>query len=345
VIKQQRLALGLTQKDVAELLTVTQAQVSRLENGSRMIGSVVERRRIARLLHLAPEDLEVVRVATGAIGVEEGFMESHLDLAEMARESGRSADALRAANEVLAHVPVRAATESLARIRARSLAVGAIALGDPVDIRATARPIRRLEAAHDLARELHQAHGLARLIAVKLGNEYRKGGSPVDGVRRLEVARGSAPSAGERALAEIGLVRALSAARRHAEAVSVASDLARIEDAPDEWTPTVHPCIATEVMARAALQRGRFADAKRISGDLVAHRTVAPQWHIIIMATRAEALMSNGQDDAAFTELLAAFRDARRLGLPQLVQRTLALLRANRAPGAADGLAQLLESA
>lgn len=333
VVRTRRLALGLTQAEVAVAIGVGQDYVSRIESGRSKALQVQLRHQLAAALELSPEDMGVCTAPYGIESRSLGAAEAtaFVKVASIARETGHPAEAAAAAHQVARRLPTRNLTRQLAHARAEALLVEAVALGDLHDSRAYHPGLALLDEAYRLVRTAEDT-ALLHAIVLKVGNELRKAGDPRGARKWLDRAVNAAPTGGGAQAARIALLRVLGQLQTPAQGGEHVRLLRAIEDTPDIWSATLHPLAAAESEARYLLSFGRVVriDIRRRL-EMPSPVAVAPQWSVIARLTLSEVLMAAGEDEHALAELTAVLQTTADLrALPRLRARGRELLNRNR---------------
>lgn len=333
VVRARRLALGLTQAEIAVAIGVGQDYVSRIESGRSKALQVQLRHQLAAALELSPEDLGVCPAQRAAESQPLSAAEARafVKVASIARETGHPAAAAAAAHQVARRLPGRSLTRQLAQARAEALLVQAVALGDLHDTRSHHPGLALLDEAYRLVRAAEDA-ALLHAIVLKIGNELRKAGDPRGARTWLDRAVNAAPTVGGAQAARIALLRVLGELRIPGQGGEHVLLLRSIEDTPGIWSATLHPLAAAESEARYLLSFGRAVrtDVRRRL-EMPSPVAVAPQWNFIARLTLAEILMAAGEDERALEELTAILQTTTDLrALPRLNARGRELLNRNR---------------
>ena len=330
-IRHRREQLGLTQTELGRRVGLDQSYIARIENGKRKVLQARRREQLSAALGLPEHRATQGPASQDWNGESLRVLARLLSMARLARASGYAAEAAEAAATVAHALPGRDLDRGLAVIRADALLVEGVALGDLVARRDAALPVARLTQAYELA-STAGAERLAHEAALKLGNELRKGGHAVQGVRWSRRAVDEAPDRAAQEAARITLVRSLAELQKADEMMDEIRILRDVENDDEIWTPTLHPRIAIEVEVRGRLTVGAPVAPELIEllAAPIGSARLAPQWDAIIALTRAQALMAHRRDDEAVSALLIGLTASREMKLAKQEDRARQLIDANR---------------
>jgi len=333
ILRAYRRATGLSQERLADQLGYDASYISMLETGRRTVQDVATRRHIARALAVPPHLLGVTDPADTDHVAMVAFAESTVRLAELARATGRAADAVNELWALVARLEARAADGHLEPATLAVLGRAWISLGVCLG---TVLPEERLDVAAQwtgkglTAARYLPGHGAAAAELLHLGsamhgNELRKAGRTAAAVSVLHDAvhtarhddeRGAALALLARAAAQAGNAELFTRTAHHYEDL-----LDRTDHRGHPGSPLLHPFAWHEIRMRAALDLGDTTTAARLAGQTAPTTAPAPQWEVIAQVTTADVLLAAGEHDTAEDLMLAAVDGARRHRLPHQIQR------------------------
>lgn len=338
ILRAYRRVTGLSQEKLAVRLGYDTSYISMLETGRRTVHDVVTRRHIARTLAVPAHLLGVTDPADTDHIAMVAFAESTVRLAELARATGRAADAVNELWALVVRLEARAADGHLEPATLAVLGRAWVSLGVCLG---TVLPEERLDVAAQwtgkgltAARYLpsdpaapgaFEGSELLQLASAMHGNELRKAGRTAAAVAVLQDAVHTARHHVHRGAALALLARAAGQA---GDAELVARTARSYDELADRHGPAgpapgsalFDPFSWREIRMRAALDLGDTAAAVRLAGEPVP-AVPAPQWDVIARVTTADVLLSIGEGDAAEDLLLAAIDGGRRHRLPHQIQR------------------------
>ena len=330
ILRGYRQASSLTQQQLADILGYDRTYISLIESGRRTITDRGTLAHIARTLAIPPHMLGIAGPDDADFAAMLAFGTSVIRLAQIARQSGRAAEAVSELWPLITRLEARVAAgyaeqEAMSLLAQARMSLG-VALGHllPDERLATAAlwTGRALRIAWHL-----QDRPLLGLVLRMHGNELRKAGHPDAGIIRLRqalqvddhpVRQGAGLVLLARAAAESGQADLFDA--------TASQCVQAIEKAP-EHDVLFSPFTVREVRLRGLLATGRTAQAADLAGRYPAGSgPPSPHWRVIERITTAEVLARAGDERTAESMLTAAISAAETLRLPHQVQRVIRLV-------------------
>lgn len=325
ILRAYRRINRISQAELADQLGYDKSYVSMVETRRRAISDAVVRRQIAARLGIPPRVLGVMGIDDVEYRAMIQFGESTVRLAEIARQAGRTVEAVNELWPLVARLEARAGERDLERDSLELLAKARTALGVSLG---TVLPEERLASAT-------QWTGQAVTVAAHLdnptlhahtlrthGNELRKAGRTVAAVECLDYAIAMSRDPAEQGSGLALICRAygdLGDARRFDQAFDAYRKL--LEQHPNSGL-LFQPFTLREVGMRGLLCTGRAKEAWRNAQDLVGSPS-APQWRIIERITTAEVFAAVGEVDGAAEMFRHALVEADHHHLPHQIQRVI----------------------
>jgi len=288
--------------------------------------------RIADRLAIPPHLLGVVGADDADFAAMLQFAEATLRLSEIARQSGRAADAVSELWPLVARLEARLSEGRAERDVLVLLAQGRLALGTALG---HMLPEERLAvAARWTARAWPVADWLgddvlkANVLRMH-GNELRKCCHHAAAIGRLAQALSMTRDASARG-ATLGLLARAAAEAGDAAMFDMAvAEARRLLDAGHRPTMLFNSFSLREIRIRGLLATGRVSAAVALADD-ADHRdgalAVAPQWRVIDQVTVGNVLLAGGDVAGALETLETAMVAAEAYRLPHQIQRAMRML-------------------
>jgi hypothetical protein len=283
--------------------------------------------RIARKLAIPSHVLGVAEPDEGDFASMLEFGASVVRLAEVARRSGRAAEAVNELWPLIAGLETRIAAGHAERqvlvLLTQARAAFGIALGHLLPDEQLATGARWTGKALRIAQRVGNQQLLAYVLRMH-GNELRKAGHPAAGAMRLQHALEISDRRAEHGSALVLLARAAAEAGHKDlfdDAIRQCLRLLDIEPGQD--------ALFTRFTVREARLRGLLATGRTTAAATLAARPPGgaepptPLWRVIERITTANVLASSGDAGTAAGMLTTAISDAETLRLPHQVQRVI----------------------
>ena len=329
ILRGYRHASGLTQQQLADLLGYDRTYISMIECGRRGVTDRGTLTRIARTLAIPPHMLGIAGPDDADFTAMLAFGISVIRLADVARHSGRAAEAVSELWPLITRLEARIAAgyaePETMRLLAQARVSFGVALGHLLPEERLATAARWTGRALCIAWDLGDRELLASVLRMH-GNELRKAGHAAAGIIRLRqslqvdghpVLNGAGLVLLARAAAESGLAELFDTAAR--QCVQVLKSTPGNEVLFNTFT-------VREVRLRGLLATGRTGQAVDLAESFAADDgPPTPQWHVIERITTANVLARAGDEHTAADMLSAAISDAETLRLPHQVQRIIRL--------------------
>lgn len=327
ILRVYRQINQLSQERLAAVLGYDKTYISMIETHRRTISDVGTLRHIAHTLGIPVHVLGVTEPDDATYLAMVQFADSILNLAEIARQSGRAVDAINELWPLAARLEARAADgladrDSLGLLSRARLALG-VALGEVLPEEKLATAAKWTGKALVVVERLENVTALPHALAMH-GNELRKAGRVEASIARLCRAVASSGAPEERAVAYAMLARAAGEAGNAIVFDEAISNYQRQLDIVDGGM-FANPFTFREVRLRGLVTTGRAPEAARLLSESFEDTPPAPQWGIIESVTRGEVLLAIGDHEGAEHSLLAAIVGAETYRLPHQIQRTLRL--------------------
>ena len=329
ILRGYRQASALTQQQLADILGYDRTYISMIESGRRTITDRGTLAHIARTLAIPPHMLGIAGPDDADFAAMLAFGTSVIRLAQIARQSGRAAEAVSELWPLITRLEARVAAgyaeqEAMSLLAQARMSLG-VALGHllPDERLATAAlwTGRALRIAWHL-----QDRPLLGLVLRMHGNELRKAGHPAAGIIRLRQALQVDDHPVRQGAGLVLLARAAAESGQADLFDATASQCVQAIENATEQDVLFSPFTVREVRLRGLLATGRTAQAADLAGRYPAGSgPPSPHWRVIERITTAEVLARAGDEHAAETMLTAAISDAETLRLPHQVQRVIRL--------------------
>lgn len=337
ILRRYRVAGGLTQQHLADLLGFDRTYISMIETGRRSVTNHGTLTHIARTLAIPPHMLGIANPGDADFTSMLAFGASVVRLADRARHAGRAADAASELWPLIIRLDGRIAAghvePELIRLLARARVSFGVALGHLLPEEQLATAARWTGRALRIAWDLGDGELLAHVLRMH-GNELRKAGHATAGIVRLRQSlqiddhparRGAGLVLLARAAAESGQVELFD--------MVITQCIRGLESTTTGNEVLFSAFTVREVRIRGLLATGRTAQAADLAESLaVDDYSPTPQWRVIERITTADVLARAGDEDTASAMLSAAIRDAETLRLPHQVQRIIRLTAQPRLP-------------
>ena len=325
IFKAYRQLNGLSQERLAQILGYDKSYISMIEARRRTISDVGALRSIAHTPAIPTHVFGVTETDDATFAAMLQFAGSVLSLAEVARRSGRAADAVNELWPLVARLEARAADGFIDRdsltLLGRARAALGIALGTLLPEERLATAARWTGRSLTIAERLDDQNSLAHILAMH-GNELRKAGRLDAAIARLVRAVDLAGTPADQASAYAFLARAAGEAGAKDLFDTSIDAYKRNLDETDSDGMLTNKLALHEIHLRGLIDTGRPAEAARLHArrqhsDLV----VAPQWVVIEKITVGHMLLATGERDEGTESLKAALESAEIYHLPHQVQR------------------------
>ena len=329
ILRGYRHASGLTQQQLADLLGYDRTYISMIECGRRSVTDRGTLTRIARSLAIPPHILGIAGPDDADFAAMLAFGTSVIRLADIARHSGRAADAVNELWPLITRLEARVvgghAEPETMRLLARARVSFGVALGHMLPEERLATAARWTGRALRIAWHLGDRQLLASVLRMH-GNELRKAGYAAAGIVRL---RQSLQADDHPARNGAGLVLLARAAAESGQPelfdVAAGQCLQTLKSVPGHEV-LFNTFTVREVRLRGLLTTGRIGRAVDLAESFVADDgPPTPQWRVIERITTADVLARAGDEPTATDMLSAAISDAETLRLPHQVQRIIRL--------------------
>lgn len=296
-----------------------------IETGRRAAHDVPARRHIAKSLAIPPHLLGVTDARDSEHAAMVSFAQAVIRLADLARASGRAAEAVNELWPVVARLEARAAEGNLEADTLWVLGRAWVSLGISLG---TVLPEERLGVAAQwtakgvaAAEQVGDAFFLAHALAMH-GNELRKNRHP-GALDTLERAVTTAPAEAGRGVAAALVARAAASA---GDAARFGSALRRCQDVMQRLGSAgslLHPFALREIRLRGLLDLGEHLQASKLAEDIWDEAAPSPQWEVIEWITFAAIQLDAGDHKQAAEVLLTAIDAAAARRLPHQLQRII----------------------
>jgi transcriptional regulator with XRE-family HTH domain len=329
ILRGYRRAGALTQQRLADMLGYDRTYISMIESGRRRVTDRGTLAHIARTLAIPPCVLGIAGPGDADFAAMLAFGTSVIRLAEIARQSGRAAEAVSELWPLVTRLEARVAAghaePETMRLLARARMSLGVALGHLLPDERLASAARWTGRALRLAWHLND-RPLLGLVLRMHGNELRKAGHPAAGITRLRQALQADNHPARRGAGLVLLARAAAESGQADLFDAATSQCTRALDGASQQDVLFNPFTVREVRLRGLLATGRTAQAADVAGGHPANSgPPSPHWRVIERITTAEALARTGDEHTAETMLTAAISDAETLRLPHQVQRIIHL--------------------
>jgi transcriptional regulator with XRE-family HTH domain len=329
ILRVYRHASGLTQQQLADLLDFDRTYISMIERGRRSITDRGTLTRIAHRLAIPPYLLGIASYDEADFSAMLAFGTSVIRLADIARHSGRAAEAVSELWPLIARLEARIAAGHVEpetmRLLARARVSFGVALGHLLPEEQLATAARWTGRALRIAWDLGDVELLALVLRMH-GNELRKAGHVMAGIVRL---RQSLQIDDQPARKGAGLVLLARAAAESGQAElfdAVAGQCVQVMKSARGQEVLLNAFTVREVRLRGLLATGRIGQAVDFAESFTADDgPPTPQWRVIERITAADVLARAGDERAAANMLTAAVSDAETLRLPHQIQRIVRL--------------------
>jgi transcriptional regulator with XRE-family HTH domain len=338
ILRGYRHASGLTQQQLADLLGYDRTYISMIECGRRTVTDRGTLTRIAQALAIPPHMLGIVGPDDADFAAMLAFGSSVIRLADIARHSGRAADAVSELWPLITRLETRVAAghaeAETMRLLAQARVSFGVALGHLLPEERLATAARWTGRALRIAWNLGDRDLLASVLRMH-GNELRKAGHAVAGIVRI---RQSLQIDDHPARKGSGLVLLARAAADSGQAElfdAVAGQCVQALRSAPGHEVLFNTFTVREVRLRGLLATGRTGRAVDLTERFAAgDGPPTPQWRVIERITTADVLARAGDEHAAAKMLSVAIGDSETLRLPHQVQR---IIRLTAQPGALTG--------
>ncbi|MBM9508058.1 helix-turn-helix domain-containing protein [Actinacidiphila acididurans] len=326
ILRFYRRTNRLSQTELGAVLGYDKTYISLLEGQKRTLNDVGSLEQVSRLLGLPPHVLGITTAADSDHQLVLQLGQSTVRLAEIARQSGRAADAVAELWPLVARLEARVADGHAERESLRLLAQARVGLG--VALGHVLPEERLATAAHWTGKALEIAAffgdaGFTSHVLRMHGNELRKAGLRGAAVNRLGRAAALAPDLETRA-AVLPLLARAAGTLGNAELFDRAMREAETTLDQVEHTSLVNSSSLHEVRLRGLLATGRTHAAIHLADQgAPADPAMAPQWRVIEKITIARVHIAAGSPRTAVEVLTDAIREATRQRLPHQLQRVV----------------------
>ncbi len=329
ILRGYRSAAALTQQQLADMLGYDRTYISMIESGRRNVTDRGTLAHIASTLAIPPHALGIVGPDDADFAAMLAFGTSVIRLAEVARQSGRAAEAISELWPLIARLEARVSTgyaepETMRLLAQARMSLG-VALGHLLPDERLATAARWTGRALRIAWHLGDRPLLGPALRMH-GNELRKAGHPAAGMVRLRQALQADDHPVRQGAGLVLLARAAAESGQADLFEAATSQCTRALETAPQHDVLFSPFTVREVRLRGLLAIGRTAQAVDLAGRYPADGgPPSPHWRVIERITTAEVLARAGDEHTAETMLTAAIRDAETLRLPHQVQRIIRL--------------------
>jgi transcriptional regulator with XRE-family HTH domain len=329
ILRAHRHASGLTQQQLADSLGFDRTYISMIECGRRSItdrGTLV---RIARRLAIPPHVLGIAGPDDADFAAMLAFGTSVIRLADIARHSGRAAEAVSELWPLIARLEARIAAglaePETMRLLARARVSIGVALGHLLPEERLATAARWTGRALRIAWDLGDRELLALVLRMH-GNELRKAGHAKAGIVRLRQSLQIDDQPARKGTGLVLLARAVAESGQAELFDAVFGQCVQVMNSVRGQEVLLNAFIVREVRLRGLLAIGRIGQAVDLAESFAADDgPPTPQWGVIERITTADVLARAGDERAAANLLTAAVNDAETLRLPHQIQRIVRL--------------------
>jgi transcriptional regulator with XRE-family HTH domain len=330
-LRGYRSAGSLTRQQLADKLGYDRTYISKIESRRRRVSDRDSLAHIAATLAIPPRALGIAGPDDAYFATTLALGASVIRLAEVARQSGRAADAVNELWPLItgleAQVAAGAADLEAVRLLALARMSLGVALGHLLPDERLATAARWTGRAVRLAWHLGD-RSLLGLVLLMHGNELRKAGHAAAGVIRLRQALQADDHSARQGPGLVLLARAAAESGQAGLFDAAASQCARLLETAAQRDVLFSPFTIREVRLRGLLATGQAARAADLAARYPADSPPpSPHWRVIETITTAEVLARAGDEHTATTMLTAATSDAEALRLPRQVQRIIRLTR------------------
>ncbi len=329
ILRGYRRACALTQQQLADMLGYDRTYISMIESGRRHLTGRGTLAHIARTLAIPPHVLGIAGPDDADFAAMLAFGTSVIRLAQIARQSGRAAEAVSELWPLITRLEARVAAgnaepETMSLLAQARMSLG-VALGHLLPDERLATAARWTGRALRIAWHLGD-RPLLGLVLRMHGNELRKAGHPGAGIIRLREALQVDDHPVRQGAGLILLARAAAESGQSDLFDATASQCVQAIEQASDQDVLFSPFTVREVRLRGLLVTGRTAQAAELAGRYPADSgPPSPHWQVIERITTAEVLARSGDERTAETMLTAAISDAETLRLPHQVQRIIRL--------------------
>jgi transcriptional regulator with XRE-family HTH domain len=345
ILRVYRRINRLSQERLAAVLGYDKTYISMIETHRRAITDVGTLRHIAHTLSVPVHILGVTEPDDATYLAMVQFADSILNLAEIARKSGRAVDAVNELWPLVARLEARAADgfvdrESLSLLGRARVALG-VALGTVLPEEKLPTAARWTGQALIVAQRLEDdVTVLAHTLAMH-GNELRKARHLAAAIARLRRAVALSQGTEARTTALAMLARAAGEAG-HADLFdhTIASYQRELDTGHDRGM-FGNRFTFREIRIRGLATTGRASQAAHLLSEASNDVPAAPQWSVIEQVTTGEVLLAVGDHYGAEHSLLTAIAGAETYRLPHQIQRALRVAKGHLDDVAAAGRSAL----
>ncbi|WP_433273992.1 helix-turn-helix transcriptional regulator [Pseudonocardia xinjiangensis] len=325
IFKAYRRLNGLSQERLAQILGYDKTYISMIETRRRTISDVGALRSIAHTLAIPTHVFGVTDADDATFAAMLQFAGSVLSLADVARRTGRAADAVNELWPLVARLEARAADGFVDRdsltLLSRARAALGIALGTLLPEERLATAARWTGQSLAIAERLGDQNFLAHILAMH-GNELRKAGRLDAAIARLVRATDLARTPEHQASTYAFLARAAGEAGAKDLFDTSIDAYRRHLDNTDSDGMLTNNLALREIRLRGLIDTGRVAEAVRLHADCQdSNIIVAPQWMVIERITAGHVLLTSGEQVGGTESLATALAAAETYHLPHQVQR------------------------
>jgi transcriptional regulator with XRE-family HTH domain len=330
ILRGYRRAGALTQQKLADMLGYDRTYISMIESGRRNVTDRGTLAYIASTLAIPPRALGIAGPDDADFAAMLALGTSVIRLAQIARQSGRAAEAISELWPLITRLEARVAAgypepETMTLLAHARMSLG-VALGHLLPDERLATAARWTGRALRIAWHLGDRPLLGVVLRMH-GNELRKAGHPAAGIVRLCQALQADDDPMQQGAGLVLLARA-AAESGQADLFDVATtQCTRALETAAQQDVLFNPFTVREVRLRGLLATGRTAEAANLAERFPADGgPPSLHWRVIERITTAEVLARADEEHAAETMLSAAIADAETLRLPHQVQRIIRLV-------------------
>lgn len=324
ILRTYRKINRFSQERLAAVLGYDKTYISMIETRRRVISDVSTLRHIAHTLGIPVHALGVTEPDDTTYLAMIQFADSILNLAEVARQSGRAVDAVNELWPLIARLEARAAEglvdrDSLGLLGRARVALG-VALGEVLPDEKLCTAARWTGQALQVAERLNQPATLAYTLAMH-GNELRKAGHLAASVTRLRHALALSSELPASATACAMLARAAGETGDAELFDDTITNYRHLLDQAGDTDMFNSEFTFREIQLRGLVGTSRAHAAARLMAQPHHSTPAAPQWAVIEQITTGHVLLTIGDKCNAEGALLSAITGAQTYRLPHQLQR------------------------
>ena len=290
ILRAHRHANGLTQQQLADSLGFDRTYISMIECGRRSITDRGTLTHIARRLAIPPHVLGIASPDDADFAAMLAFGTSVIRLADIARHSGRAAEAVSELWPLIARLEARIAAglaePETMRLLARARVSFGVALGHLLPDERLATAARWTGRALRIAWDLGDGELLALVLRMH-GNELRKAGHAKAGIVRLRQSLQIDDQPARKGTGLVLLARAVAESGQAELFDAVAGQCVQVMKSARGQEVLLNAFTVREVRLRGLLATGRIGQAVDLAESFAADDgPPTPQWRVIERRTR-----------------------------------------------------------